>query len=177
MDEDPRFKFEPTKEKKNKETGEVITPSRPSYLQKYQENTPLQTMDKVGYITTVPTITFNVLGKPASSASELRNQFSSLDEEGQKQFITDLYGNYNSEVHEIFKQKLLNNSQLSESSIDNVLKIIIEMSAAGAGGVESAPASIQLSQKKDSISNTNTVPMNELMPEIQRRLKALQGNK
>jgi hypothetical protein len=165
MDEDPRFAFGPKKD------------GTPSYLQRYQDNAELQTMDKVGYVTTVPTITFNVLGKPASSASELRNQFSALDEEEQKQFITDLYGKYDPEVHQIFKQKLLNNSQLSESFVNNVLKMIVEMSGASAGGVESAPASIQLSQKKVSTPNTKTVPMNELMPEIQKRLKALQGNK
>ncbi len=165
MDEDPRFAFSPKKD------------GSPSYLQRYQDNTTLSTMDKQGYVTTVPTITFNVLGKPASSASELRNQFSALDEEGQKQFITDLYGKYNPEVHQIFKQKLLSNPQLSESFINNVYKIIMEMSAAGAGAVEATPATVKLSQNKDSTSNIKTVPMNELMPEIQKRLKALQGNK
>jgi nicotinamide mononucleotide adenylyltransferase len=167
MDEDPRFAFTP---KKN---------GTPSYLQRYQDNTELQTMDKVAYVTVVPTITFNVLGQPASSASELRNQFSTLDEEEQKQFITDLYGKYSPEVHEIFKQKLLNNSQLSESFVNNVLKMIMEMSGAGVGSMEAPQSTIDLSQSKKvtSKSSTQTVPMNELMPEIQKRLKALQGNK
>jgi hypothetical protein len=167
MDEDPRFAFAPKKD------------GTQSYLQRYQDNAELQTMDKAGYVTVVPTITFNVLGTPASSASELRNQFASLDEEAQKQFITDLYGKYSQEVHEIFKQKLLNtNTSISESFLNDVLKIVLEMSGAGVGSVEAAQ-SINLSQSKHAAttkSNTQTVSMNELMPEINKRLKALQGN-
>jgi len=167
MDEDPRFAFTPKKD------------GTPSYLQRYQDGIELQTMDKTGYVTTVPTVTFNVLGKPASSASELRNQFSSLDEEGQKQFITDLYGKYSPEVHEIFKQKLLSTAtSISESFLNDVLKMVLEMSGAGVGSMEAPQSTIDLSQSKKvaSKSNMQTVSMNELMPEINKRLKALQGN-
>jgi ABC-type multidrug transport system fused ATPase/permease subunit len=97
----------------------------------------------------------------------------------QKQFITDLYGKYSPEVHEIFKQKLLSTATpISESFLNDVLKMVLEMSGAGVGSMEAPQSTIDLSQSKKvaSKSNMQTVSMNELMPEINKRLKALQGN-
>ena len=92
MKEDPRFAFA------TKQNGQ------PSYLQPFSENF-IETMDKHAYVTTVPTVEFTVLGVPATSASELRRQFASLNEEDQVKFITDLFGNYSEEVHALMRSK------------------------------------------------------------------------
>jgi len=99
MEEDPRFSFKPTKS------------GNPSYLQPYAGNEKkLQpfgdaSMPK-GYVIVTPTFTFDVLGKPATSASELRKQFVSLDNAKQKEFVKDLFGKYDASVHKLLSAKL-----------------------------------------------------------------------
>lgn len=99
MEEDPRFSFKPTK------TG------KPGYLQPYEGNEKKlkpfgdQMMPK-GYVIVTPTFTFDVLGKPATSASELRKQFVRLDNEKQKAFIKDLFGKYNATIHKLMDKKI-----------------------------------------------------------------------
>jgi cytidyltransferase-like protein len=80
MEEDPRFTF-------------LTKKGKPGYLQRYDEHEnnlkPFGDVQKMkGYVIVTPTFTFNVLGKPATSASELRKQFVSLDSKKQKEFIT-----------------------------------------------------------------------------------------
>ena len=99
MEEDPRFSFKPTKS------------GKPGYLQPYKDNEKnLQpfgdTMMPKGYVVVTPTFTFDVLGKPATSASELRKQFVSLDDSKQKDFIKDLFGKYDASVHKLMKEKI-----------------------------------------------------------------------
>jgi cytidyltransferase-like protein len=99
MEEDPRFSFKPTK------TG------KPGYLQPYKGNEKKlkpfgDTMMPKGYVIVTPTFTFDVLGKPATSASELRKQFVSLNDEKQKAFIKDLFGKYNASVHKLMNDKI-----------------------------------------------------------------------
>jgi len=168
MVEDPRFAFEPLKRGPQK--------GQPSYLQPYNEQN-VETMEKHGYVTTVPTITFNVLGQPAKSASDLRAQFATLDEEKQVEFITDLYGKYDTKVHELFKQKLGAKAPIAESFINNVFNLLFEMSTAGGGNMESGTTKVNLSSKQQSVkSNIQTVSGKELMSQIQQRLKSLEGN-
>ena len=99
MDEDPRFSFKPTKS------------GKPGYLQPYKGNEKKlkpfgdQTMP-TGYVVVTPTFTFDVLGKPATSASELRKQFVSLDDKKQKEFIKDLFGKYDASVHKLMREKI-----------------------------------------------------------------------
>lgn len=99
MDEDPRFSFKPTKS------------GKPGYLQPYAGNennlNPFgdQTMPK-GYVVVTPTFTFDVLGKPATSASELRKQFLTLDNTKQREFVKDLFGKYDASVHKLMKDKI-----------------------------------------------------------------------
>ena len=59
-----------------------------------------------GYVIVTPTFTFDVLGKPATSASELRKQFVSLDNKTQKEFVKDLFGKYDASVHKLLSAKL-----------------------------------------------------------------------
>jgi cytidyltransferase-like protein len=99
MDEDPRFSFQPTKS------------GKPGYLQPYAGNEknlkPFGDVQKMqGYVIVTPTFTFDVLGKPATSASELRKQFVSLDNKTQKEFIKDLFGKYDADVHKLMKTKI-----------------------------------------------------------------------
>ena len=99
MEEDPRFSFKPTKS------------GKPGYLQPYKGNEKkLKPFGDVqspkGYVVVTPTFTFDVLGQPATSASELRKQFVSLDNKTQKEFIKDLFGKYDESVHKLMKDKL-----------------------------------------------------------------------
>jgi hypothetical protein len=112
MTEDPRFS------KFTKKDGS------PSYLQPLPKKLDkLQPAIKHGYIDTVPTTTFTVLGKPATSASELRKQYVSLSPEQKKLFITDLFGKYSKTVQNIMDTKL-GELQLTESQ-KKALKSII----------------------------------------------------
>jgi len=99
MEEDPRFNFAPTKS------------GKPGYLQPYAGNEkklkPFGDATKMqGYVIVTPTFTFDVLGKPATSASELRKQFMKLDNKKQKEFITDLFGKYDADIHKLMKKKI-----------------------------------------------------------------------
>jgi len=96
MAEDPRFAFKPKKD------------GSPSYFQNAMDGN-LQTMDKHGYILTVPTFNFDVLGQPMKSATEVRSSFASMDDKTKKQLIQDLFGNYSDEVFGLM-------SKITESS-------------------------------------------------------------
>jgi len=111
MAEDPRFSFKPRKD------------GNPSYYQPAQKD--MQGFDKHGYIITVPTLQFNVLGKPMRSASEFRANFARADADTQKQMVTDLFGKYDSKVHNIMTQKI--NETLVRA--DEILDKLIEMGA------------------------------------------------
>lgn len=98
MEEDPRFTF-------------LTKKGKPGYLQRYDEHEnnlkPFGDVQKMkGYVIVTPTFTFNVLGKPATSASELRKQFVLLDSKKQKEFITDLFGKYDADIHKLMKTKI-----------------------------------------------------------------------
>ena len=67
----------------------------------------LQPASKHGYITTVPTFNFNVLGKPMRSATEFRAQFAQADDNTQAQMIEGLYGSYSDEIHNLMKAKIV----------------------------------------------------------------------
>ena len=94
MDEDPRFSFKPKKD------------GSPSYFQPLAGQETLMPLSKHGYITTVPTLDFTVLGEPMRSATELRRNFAKADKQTQKQMIVDLYGTYDPKVHNIMANKI-----------------------------------------------------------------------
>ena len=111
MAEDPRFSFKPRKD------------GQPSYYQPASKD--MQGFDKHGYIVTVPTLQFNVLGKPMRSASEFRANFAQADSETQKAMITDLFGQYDPKIHNTMAQKIV--EQLIRA--DEILDKLIEMGA------------------------------------------------
>lgn len=115
MAEDPRFK------------SFVKKDGSPSYLQPMPKNVnKLEPAIKHGYLITVPTTDFTVLGTPARSASQLRTQYSTLNPEQQKLFIMDLFGNYNVKIHNILNNKLGNvGAKLTEKQKKLLKKLIV----------------------------------------------------
>jgi hypothetical protein len=115
MAEDPRFK------------NFVKKDGSPSYLQPIPKNeSKLEPAIKHGYLITVPTTDFTVLGLPARSASQLRSQYSTLKPEQQKAFIVDLFGSYNPKIHKILNNKLGNTSgKLTEKQKKLLKKLIV----------------------------------------------------
>lgn len=95
MAEDPRFKSWTKRD------------GTPAYFQPMPKN-PLgmKTFDQHGYILTVPTFPFTVLGKPMDSATQVRNTFAAANPETQKAIVQDLFGNYSDEVLHILQSKL-----------------------------------------------------------------------
>ena len=139
MAEDPRFSFKPRKD------------GQPSYYQPASKD--MQGFDKHGYIVTVPTLQFNVLGKPMRSASEFRANFAQADSETQRAMITDLFGQYDPKIHNTMAQKIV--EQLVRA--DEILDKLIEMGAddcyilEACIRVESLVESINMKQRKQTL--------------------------
>jgi hypothetical protein len=96
MAEDPRFRMGYKKD------------GNPTYFQPLPADLKdANTLDQHGYIMTVPTVDFTVLGAPMTSATEVRKQYSESDEETRKKIIADLFGRYSEEARHIMDQKLM----------------------------------------------------------------------
>jgi hypothetical protein len=116
MAEDPRFS------KFTKKDGS------PAYLQPIPKRLDkLQPAITHGYIDTVPTTDFTVLGAAARSASQLRSQYAKLNPEQRKSFITDLFGKYDDGVYNIMNNKLVSNGSLTEKQKSILKKLIVGM--------------------------------------------------
>lgn len=90
-----RFSFKP------KKNGE------PSYLQPLPENlNKLKPMSKQAYVVITPTVNFRVKGVDANSASQIRKLYQEGNEQDRINIITDLYGEPNTAIKEIFDQQL-----------------------------------------------------------------------
>ena len=90
-----RFSFAPKKD------------GSPSYLQPLPENKKgLKPMTKCGYIAVTPTVNFKVKGVDANSASQIRKLYLDGNDADRMQIITDLYGTPDTELKDIFDQKL-----------------------------------------------------------------------
>jgi len=111
MATDPRFSFKPKKD------------GSPSYYQPAQKD--MKGFDEHGYIVTVPTLDFKVLGAPMRSASEFRANFAKADMETQKAMITDLFGAYDERIHKTMSTKIV--ERLIRA--DEILEQLIEMGA------------------------------------------------
>lgn len=82
---------------------------------RYGPDTPLQLLSqtkkmkpvsKHAYVEVVPTATFNVLGKPIQSASDIRKMYVDGNDNDRNQIIADLYGAVDPELKEIFDLRL-----------------------------------------------------------------------
>jgi len=94
MDEDPRFTFAPTKD------------GSPSYYQKFTTIKQTKSMDKHGYIMTVPTFDFTVLNQPMRSGTELRKLYATSNKKQRHGVIADLFGKYTREAEHIMNSKI-----------------------------------------------------------------------
>ena len=90
-----RFNFAP------KKNGE------PSYLQPLPENlNKLKPMSKQGYVVVTPTVNFKVKGADANSASQIRKLYADGNDQDRMNIITDLYGEPDATIKEIFDDRL-----------------------------------------------------------------------
>lgn len=137
MAEDPRFgKF-------TKKDGS------PSYLQLLPKNlTRLQPAITHGYIDTVPTTDFTVLGMPARSASQLRSQYSKLGGDQRKRFVIDLFGKYDDDVYNILNNKLSSGGQITEMQKKALKKLIERVIREDQSRVNSARRTANIAFKK-----------------------------
>lgn len=115
MDEDPRFSFKPKKDG-----------SEP-YFQPLKDIRQTVGMDQHGYIMTVPTFDFTVLGKAMRSASEIRSDYSALAQEANSNrlalFIKDLFGRYTAEAEQIMNNKLLPLAPVPDVNLGKKVKL------------------------------------------------------
>jgi hypothetical protein len=117
MTEDPRFS------RFTKKDGS------PAYLQPIPKNlAKLQPAITHGYIDTVPTTDFTVLGMPARSASQLRSQYVNLTPQLKKSFVKDLFGKYDDTVYNIMNNKLgVSATGLTETQKKLLKKLIVSI--------------------------------------------------
>ena len=109
MAEDPRFKLP--------QTGLAVKKDgNPAYLQRWPELHKAKTMDQHGYIVSVPTERFEVLGEPVTSATEIRKAYRAADAAKRDQIIADLYGKSLRPMRTMFDQRLGDDS-LSEGQL------------------------------------------------------------
>ena len=93
--EEARFKFGVKKD------------GSPSYMQPYPENGKLKPLTKHAYVTVTPTVNFKVKGRDANSASEIRKLYIDGNDNDKIQIITDMYGEPDTQLKDIFDQRLL----------------------------------------------------------------------
>ena len=77
-----------------------------SALQLLSQTKKPQPVSKHAYVEVVPTATFNVMGKPVQSASDIRRMYVAGNDNDRNQIITDLYGEADAELKNIFDQAL-----------------------------------------------------------------------
>jgi hypothetical protein len=90
-----RFNFAPKKD------------GSPGYLQPMPENKKgMKPMTQHGYVVVTPTVNFRVSGQDASSASQIRKLYLDGNDNDRNQIIADLYGTPDSELRDMFDQRL-----------------------------------------------------------------------
>lgn len=94
MDEDPRFSFAAKKD------------GSAPYFQPLTDIKNTESMDKHGYIMTVPTFDFTVAGAPMRSGTELRKLYAGSDEKARQEIIADLFGKYTRDAEQIMNSKI-----------------------------------------------------------------------
>ena len=94
MAEDPRFSFAAKKD--------GSTP----YFQPLKDIKQTESMDKHGYIMTVPTFDFTVADAPMRSGTELRKMYSDADPKQRQAIIADLFGKYTRDAEQIMNSKI-----------------------------------------------------------------------
>ena len=78
----------------------------PGYFQPLGNIKDTESMQKHGYILTVPTFDFTVMGQPMRSGTELRKLYGSSDQQQRQAVIKDLFGKYTREAEQIMNNKI-----------------------------------------------------------------------
>jgi hypothetical protein len=90
-----RFNFAPKKD------------GTPGYLQPVPDNKKsMKPMTKHGYVAITPTVNFRVKGADANSASQIRKLYLDGNDNDRNQIITDLYGAPDTELKDMFDERL-----------------------------------------------------------------------
>ena len=100
MADDPRFSFPDSGEKMLK------SGKGPTHFQRWTSMEDAKPFAEHSYIGTVPTFEFKVLGKPATSASEIRANFKTAKDEEQKEMFIDLFGKFDENAFDMLKKRL-----------------------------------------------------------------------
>ena len=88
----------------------------PGYLQPLPPGrAKLKNVNQHGYVIVVPTHNFKVKGKDANSATQIRELYKNGNENDRQQIITDLYGEFDPEIKEIFDRALLPGAQIQQA--------------------------------------------------------------
>jgi hypothetical protein len=124
MAEDPRFASWTKKD------------GSPAYFQPLKNIKDTKSMNEHGYIMTVPTFDFEVLGKPMRSASELRAQYKDSDEKTRQDVIKDLFGRYTVEAEHIMNAKLAPAPAIAPAEAPRPTKLPKTAQAAGLAKVK-----------------------------------------
>lgn len=77
-----------------------------SALQLLSQTKKMAPVSQHAYVEQVPTATFNVMGRPVQSASEIRKMYVAGNDNDRNQIIADLYGEPDAELRNIFDQAL-----------------------------------------------------------------------
>lgn len=116
MELDPRFKFDDKKD------------GTPCYLQPFKDVEASEPMSKHGYVMSAPTVEFELLGAPITSATQVRKLYADSDSSKRSKILHDLYGNDSAEIRNLFDKKLghstveLSESHHSEQVVDYMRK-------------------------------------------------------
>lgn len=110
MAEDPRFSFALKKD------------GTEPYFQPLKSIKETEDMTKHGYIMTVPTFDFKVLGQPMRSGTELRQMYADADPAQRKKIIADLFGRYTAEAEQIM-QKIVPAQSVEPAPLGNKVKL------------------------------------------------------
>jgi len=97
-----RFKFG------KKKNGE------PSYMQPYQEKKKLEPLTKHAYVIQTPKVDFKVRGANTDSASQIRKRYSDGNENDKIAIITDLYGEADAAIKDIFDKRLASAKEVQD---------------------------------------------------------------
>jgi hypothetical protein len=111
MAEDPRFSFQAKKD--------GSTP----YFQPLKDIKQTESMDKHGYIMTVPTFDFDVAGVPMRSGTELRKMYADSNQLKRQQIIQSLFGKYTRDAEQIMNNKILAGAPVPDVKLGKKVKL------------------------------------------------------
>jgi hypothetical protein len=87
----------------------------PSYMQPMPENPKkMKPLNQHAYVVLAPTVTFQVQGADASSATQIRNSYIKGNDDSRMGIIQDLYGEVDKNLKDMFDKRLLPVEKMQE---------------------------------------------------------------